>query len=327
MVVIPTLTKADVPRAESTGPSPVLFQPVTAAFSGPKSAGTPDAGPRPQLLTVAAILLGVTAILGFLLPVSLYTDRAYVGCSVAVNSANATPTATVSGTPTPQPAVTPRASTNAQLNNQIDGCINGTGPVASASDGDTSSVLSRQLLSGVLPLVLLGGLAFFAFRGVPLVRWFVVGLWVISNLFPLIPFSVLQLTSLFSSGLPPLFLVVFLFGVLTFTGAAVLVNLPPVTRYFNAKRPVRAAAGGRATTPGSGGLFGSLFGPRPARGGGPAARGSTGTVSMDKPAAGGTPTRPGKGRSGPSGGSAGGATGRPSGGSGNTGRAKGKKRG
>lgn len=297
---------------------------MTAASSGSTAAGTPAAGPRPQLLTIAAILLGVTAILGFLLPVSLYTDRAYVGCSVAVNSANATPTATVSGTPTPQPAVTPRASTNAQLRNQIDGCIDGTGPVDSASDGDTSKVLSRQLLSGVLPLVLLGGLAFFAFRGVPLVRWFVVGLWVISNLFPLIPFSILQLSGLFSGGLPGLFVVIFILGVLTFTGAAVLVNLPAVTRYFNARRPVRAAAArggaaGRPAAAGQGGVFGSLFRPRPPSGPGPTAGtgGSTSarpSVSMDKPASGGTTpavTRPVKNK----------------GGSGNTGRAKGKKRG
>jgi hypothetical protein len=292
--------------------APVLFQPVTAASSGSTAAGAADSGPRPRLLTIAAILLGVSAVLGFLLPVSLYTDRTYVGCSIAVNSANATPTATISGTPTPQGTASPRASTNAEVRKQIDGCIDGTGGIEKASAGDTSSVLSRQLLSGVLPLVLLGGLGFFAFRGVPLVRWFVVGLWVISNLFPLIPFSILQLTSLFSGGLPALFIVVFVLGVLTFTGAAVLVNLPVVTKYFNARRPVRTAPA-RA---GGGGLFGPRP-PRPPRNAAPSGPTSSSSVSMDKPAAGSTPpaARPqtkGKGSSG---------------GSGNTGRAKGKKRG
>lgn len=284
---------------------------MTAASTGSAA----SVGPRPQLLTLAAILLGVTAVLGMLLPLSLYADRAYVGCSIAVSSANATPTATVSGTPTPQPAVTPRATTNAEVSNQITGCLDGSGPVAQASDGDTSSVLARQLLTGVLPLVVLGGIAFFALRGVPLVRWFVVGLWVISNFIPLIPFSVLQLTGLFSGGLPVIFRVVFVLGIITFTAAAVLVNLRPVTTYFNAKRPVRTAtAGGAGGRPaGGGGLFGSLLRPRPPAGG---STGTTGSrpVSMDKstpttPAA----TRPPKSKGG--------------GGSGNTGRAKGKRRG
>ncbi|MHA3704100.1 hypothetical protein ACXR2U_18170 [Jatrophihabitans sp. YIM 134969] len=277
---------------------------MTAASSG-SSAATADAGPRPRLLTAAAILLGVTAILGFLLPLSLYTDRTYVGCSVAVNSANATPTATVSGTPTPQPKVTPRASTNAQIRDQIDGCINGTGPVAKASDGDTSSVLSRQLLSGVLPLLVLGALGLFAFRGVPIVRWFIVGVWFVSNLFPLVPFSILQLTSLFSGGLPALFVVVFILGVITFTAATVLVNVPVVTRYLNARRPVRPARAGG----------GGLFGPRPPRtapASGPTS--SSSTVSMDKPPAPAATRPPNKGKG-------------PGGGSGNTGRAKGKRRG
>lgn len=283
---------------------------------------TPDAGPRPTLLTVAAILLGVTAILGVLVPISQLTDRTYVGCQIAVASANATPTSSsspssspsASPSPTSSASASPRASTVEQQRQQFDDCVaRNAGAVSPADDKAISDATVPLLLQGVLPFILLAGLAYFAFRGVPLVRWFVVGAWLIGGFTGLIPFGPLQVFQVSQIDLPVLTAVLLVLGSVTFTAAAALVNLKPVTAYFSAKRPVRTAgAGGR---PAGGGLFGGLFGPRPPAGGkGPASSSSssTTTTSLEKSPPPANPASRAKGRSG---------------GSGNTGRGKGKRRG
>lgn len=277
-------------------------------------------GPRPLLLTVAAGLLGVTALCSLLVGLFLYPARTLVGCLIGANDL---------------PKDKQIKDTGA-LKDALNACTSGHPTKFSAAASDKiGSALTSNLVQGILFLVVFAGIAFFMLRGRPITRWIVVGFWVLANLVGISGFGLLPAISTAGSGIFPLYYTAAqVIGAVTFTAAAVLVNLPQVTRYLNARRPIRTAAarGGAAGRPvGTGGLFGGLFGGagRPGAGGatgGPTSSSSTPSgssssrVSMDKPDAAATAPRPATTRPAR-------AKGASSGGSGNTGRAKGKRRG
>lgn len=241
--------------------------------------GQTDAPPpeRPLLAKVAVGLLAATALMSVVSAVSFLFAKTLVGCAVAVGQRYpSAPKGVSSG----QFAILRQQALNS--------CLSGRSPTP-ATGAEVTRALQGQLLPSVVFAVIFAVLAFLLYRNKAFVRWAVVVLWALSLLGRTSLGPVYAYSALVTPGLPVSFRLSTVVGAVAFLGAAIILNLRPVTRYLNAFRPVRTAqnrpaetlpAQDRSTQP-SAGLRG-FFGPRP-QSGQPGAFTGSGSAATSRP--------------------------------------------
>lgn len=244
--------------------------------------GRPDStapAPRPRTVTYAVGALALAALFSIITAIGWSTQRDWVKTELHKSNVSAAASAVSSATASAAKKSQDVAKASASASSSF---VKKHPISGSKLDDQVGTQVQSVFISGLFGVLILGFLAYGAYRGRHWTRWGVVGFYVIATLTGVGVGLLTLVTSVVGSGAPQAIRIPTLLASLAMLVAVVLVNLRPSVDYFALSRPApRAGAAPRR------GLFG---GPRPARPGQPqrAANGRS-TPATTRPATPATP--------------------------------------
>jgi len=240
-----------------------------AAAGRPDAAASAPRPPRPQTVSIAIVALGITALFSIIAALGWSSERDWIKSEVHKNNASAVASAASSASA----SAAKKGQDVAKASASASSSAVKKNPISASKVSDQAGKQVQSVyISSLFGVLVLGFLAYGAFKGRHWTRWGVTGFYVIATLtgigFGLLTF----VTSVLGSGAPLAIRLPTLVAALAMLVAVVLVNLRPSVQFFALSRPVPPAGAPQRR---------GLFGPRPPRAGQPQRAANT------RPAAGG----------------------------------------